>query len=234
MSDKIQSYYSHDFDSYRRRGETHREYSADFWEKNVSQILSCLKEHGLKPHHKILDLGAGGLRGGLSFIPYLDEKNYYAIDINKYLLEDGYEFEIIPKGWENKFPKNNMKVTHDYNAESFNVKFDYVWSFSLWTHLDADECDKCLSEVSKVLKKGGVYLTTCFVVSPEEYSRPQCRESDVRLATYPDRDPWHHTLNTFKQSAEKHNLKIEYCGIPECAPRKHDMIKFTKSEIDRV
>ena len=142
-----QSYYSKNFGAYRKMYKNnkippHRLYSADKWEETIPLILEYLKTHGLEPYHKLLDIGAGGLRSALALVPYLDKNNYFAIDINEYLLEDGYKYEIQENNLQEKFPINNIKVTHDYNGEDFNTTFDYAWSFSLWTHLDKNYCEK--------------------------------------------------------------------------------------------
>lgn len=229
-----QSYYSRDFKNYRVTCNTnknilpHRVFTADYWEETIPLILEYLKSHNLKPYHKILDLGAGGLRSALSLVPYLDSNNYFAIDINKYLLEDGYKYEIEANGYQEKFPINNIKVTHDFNGEDFNVIFDYIWSFSLWTHLDISECNKCLFELAKILKSGGIYLTTCFIVDNKKYSLSQQRISDVTITTYHYKDPYHHRFDDFIEIANNNGFDIEYCGIGECCPRKHDVIKFIK------
>jgi len=234
ISDKTnQSYYSKNFKEYRNEGIKngilpHRYYTADFWEETIPLILKFLKTQGLKPSHKIADLGCGSFRSGLSLIPYLEEKNYYGVDINEFLLEDGYEYEIKKNNLDNKFPLNNIKITHDYNMEDFNVKFDYIWSFSLWTHLNLNECDKCLFEVSKVIKKSGVYLTTCFLVDEKNYKTINYVKSDVVIPTGCDRDPFHHTLNQFINLGKKYNFDVENLGIGECCPRKHHIVKFTK------
>ena len=230
---KYQSIYTVINDKYRTKYPSssippHRSFSSDFWEETIPLIVNYLISHGLKPEHKILDLGAGGLRSGLALIPYLNVNNYYAIDINKYLLEDGYQFEIIKNNLEQKFPLHNIKVTHDYNGEEFNVKMDYIWSFSLWTHLDKNECDKCLSEISKILKVGGIYLTTCFIVNNTEYNNICERVSDVVIRTSPNKDPYHHKLDDFIKMGNKYGFKVEYCGIGNCCPRKHDIVKFIK------
>jgi cyclopropane fatty-acyl-phospholipid synthase-like methyltransferase len=229
-----QSNYSKNFANYRTTHNTnknilpHRVYSADYWEETIPLILEYLKSHDLKPHHKILDLGAGGLRSALALVPYLNSNNFFAIDINKYLLEDGYKYEIQANGLQEKFPINHIKVTHDYNGEDFNVKFDYVWSFSLWTHLDKSDCDKCLFELAKILKSGGIYLTTCFIVDNNKYNRPQNRVSDVTIITHHVKDPYHHRLDDFVEIGNKNGFDVEYCGIGKCCPRKHDVVKFTK------
>jgi cyclopropane fatty-acyl-phospholipid synthase-like methyltransferase len=229
---KYQSVYSNNFKKYKLRTISgilpHREYSGDYWEETIPLIKKYLIFHGLKPDHKLLDLGAGGLRCGLSVVPYLNKNNFYAIDINKYLLEDGYKHEIIANNLQDKFPQTNIKITHDYNSMDWNILFDYIWSFSLWTHLDKLECDKCLCEVSKTLKQGGIYLTTCFIVDDDKYLLPNCVVSDVKIMTHPTKDPYHHCLTYFKEMAEKYNMDMEYMGHNECCPRQHDIIKFIK------
>tara|TARA_R110000851_G_scaffold243859_2_gene396666 strand:- start:1911 stop:2642 length:732 start_codon:yes stop_codon:yes gene_type:complete len=229
----FQSYYSRDMEKYRNQIDKHgppphRYYSADFWEDTIPLIRSYLVSNGLKPEHKLLDLGAGGLRSALALVPYLNANNFYAIDINKFLLEDGYKYEIVHNKLDDKFPDCNIKITHDYDATDWGVLFDYVWSFSLWTHLDIGECEKCLSNVSKVLKPGGVYLTTCFIVTNSAYGKTNIVSSDVNIATYSDKDPFHHRLDSFIELGKKYNLEVEWMGIGSCCPRKHDVIKFTK------
>ena len=230
----IQSYYSNNFESYRVGSKSdngimpHRAYCADFWDETIPLILDFLKKHDLKPHHKLLDLGAGAFRSGLALIPYLNSKNYYAIDINKFLLEDGYEYEIIPNNLVEKFPLNNIIICDDYNASDFNTMFDYVWSFSLWTHLGLVECEKSLKQVSKILNPGGIYLTTCFIVSEEEYDSAQIRSSDVEITTFKHMDPFHFTIEQLVVIGNKQGFEVEYCGIGSCCPRNHDVVKFVK------
>ena len=231
IEDTKQSCYSSNFESYRSvKGELppHRSYCADFWEETIPLIIEMLKEHGLKPEHKLADMGCGAFRSGLSIIPYLNTGNYYGIDINQYLIEDGYELEIKDKKLDDKFPLNNIKITHDYDMTDFRVKFDYVWSFSLWTHLDLSECDKCLYEISKVINVGGIYLTTCFIVSKQNYKKEGKIVCDVTIKTHHNKDPYHHTFESFSKMGEKYNFLVEDLGIGKCCPRKHNIIKFTK------
>ncbi len=44
--------------------------------------FAYLKEHGLRPEMRMLDIGCGNLRAGWRFIEYLDSGNYYGIDIS--------------------------------------------------------------------------------------------------------------------------------------------------------
>ncbi len=45
-----------------------------------------LIEHGLRPGHRMLDIGCGNLRGGWRFIDHLDTGHYYGIDISPDIL----------------------------------------------------------------------------------------------------------------------------------------------------
>lgn len=224
--------YSHNFNAYRYKNTNgtpqHRYFSADFWEETIPLILSFVRKTGLKPEDKFLDLGSGALRCGLAVIPYLNKENYYAIDINQFLLEDGYNYEIIPNKLDEKFPKKNIIITSDFDATLFNVLFDYVFSFSLWTHLKLSECEKCLKQVSKILKPGGVYFTTCFIVSPDKYYNTNLIKCDINLHTYHNHDPFHHLFDNLSKIGDRYNFKTEYFGQSEMCFRKHDIIKFTR------
>ena len=64
---------------------------ADLWDmKRVFQI-NYLKTCGMKPEHKIFDMGCGVLRGGIPIIEYLDQGNYTGFDVRDYVLEEGKE-----------------------------------------------------------------------------------------------------------------------------------------------
>ena len=57
------------------------------WEKIGRLQFDFLKEAGLRPENRMLDVGCGTLRGGRHFIRYLNEGNYTGIDISPACLE---------------------------------------------------------------------------------------------------------------------------------------------------
>jgi hypothetical protein len=73
----------------------------------VLQLDFMIRE-GLKPHHKLLDIGCGSLRGGVHFIRYLDAGNYVGIDSNIALLDAGYEIELASWGLKERMPRENL------------------------------------------------------------------------------------------------------------------------------
>src|SRR5205807_6035012 len=59
----------------------HRAIVGGAWEEIGRLQFEFLTGNGLKPHHRLLDVGCGALRGGLHFIRYLDEGNYVGVDL---------------------------------------------------------------------------------------------------------------------------------------------------------
>ena len=53
--------------------------------------FDALVKYGLKPHHKILELGCGSLRSAVWTIAYLDAGNYFCIESNAESLRAGLE-----------------------------------------------------------------------------------------------------------------------------------------------
>ena len=47
--------------------------------------LQTLIQLGLRPQHRLLDIGCGSLRAGKRFIPYLDAERYFGIEPNEWL-----------------------------------------------------------------------------------------------------------------------------------------------------
>ena len=53
-------------------------------------------EHGLKPEHKLLDVGCGPLRGGIKFINYLEPGNYYGVDKRADVIDESNRMMRVP------------------------------------------------------------------------------------------------------------------------------------------
>ena len=62
---------------------------ADLWEMKRRFQIEFLKGVGLQPHHHLLDLGCGTMRGGIPLIQYLDVGHYTGVDVRPAVLEEG-------------------------------------------------------------------------------------------------------------------------------------------------
>ena len=74
----------------------------DFMGATQFRLLTSL---GLRATHKLLDFGCGSLRSGKLFIPFLNQGNYYGLDPNKWLIEDGIDNELGKDILKTKKPK---------------------------------------------------------------------------------------------------------------------------------
>jgi hypothetical protein len=81
--------YSKELSSEEIRNKEHRALFGGLWDELGRLQLEFLVEAGLEPRHKLLDIGCGCLRGGIHYLDYLDEGNYFGLDVNSSLIEAG-------------------------------------------------------------------------------------------------------------------------------------------------
>ena len=119
------------------RGE-HRDVIGGLWEVLGQLQLNFMICEGLKPHHKLLDIGCGSLRGGVHFIRYLDVGNYAGIDPNIALLDAGYEIELASCGLKERIPRENLICSSDFDPPFPNDTFDFALAQSVFTHVTSE------------------------------------------------------------------------------------------------
>ena len=111
--------------------------------------VDLLKEQGLKPEHKILDIGCGGGRLGYLLIDYLDSGNYYGFDKQTDWI-DNFKRDVLRAGLENKKPTIlNCDFSWPINE---NIKFDYAYAYSVFSHVGPDLVKLCLQNLRKHFK----------------------------------------------------------------------------------
>jgi ubiquinone/menaquinone biosynthesis C-methylase UbiE len=127
-----------------------------------------LLSSGLLPNHKLLDIGCGSLRAGLHFIPYLDTECYFGIEPNKWLVEEGIKQNMLVDVEKSKKP--TFIYNSNFELGLFNQRFNFMIAQSIFSHASIKQIKKCVSESSKVLEKGGLFLAT-FVLGKSNYHR---------------------------------------------------------------
>lgn len=106
--------------------------------------IETLRQFGLKPHHRVLDIGCGWLRGGQYLIRYLDAGNYVGLDKDKGWLDKARGLLLADHELRAKEPTIRETATFRlYPHESF----EFAWAFSVFTHLDEQQVDSCFASI---------------------------------------------------------------------------------------
>jgi len=155
----------------------------DFWNDGVNDIPSAIYRvgtngdleremqykfmlsEGLKPEHKFMDLGCGCMRGTIDILDYLKDGNFYGLDVSDKLLTVARE-RINKDGLKNK---PDLKNNTDFEFKKYfgDVKFDYILSVSLLTHIYPDDVENLFSSAKGSLNKKGKFYFTIYTL-PEE------------------------------------------------------------------
>ncbi len=141
----------------------------DFMGATQFRLLTTL---GLREEHKVLDVGCGSLRAGRLLIPYLQKGNYYGIEPNQWLVEEGIAENLGRDALNIKAP--NFYHFDDFSLSTAGSAFDFIVAQSIFSHCGQDLIVKCLQEVKKVLNQEGLFLATFLL--PDQ--NPQQEEGD--------------------------------------------------------
>jgi len=203
----------------------HRGFVGGMWNEIGTLQFEYLKSKGLKPDHKLLDVGCGSLRGGVHFVSYLQSKKYYGFDLNLSLIEAGLNIEIPNMGLSDKIDLKNFSTAPGFKYPSYWPSMDMALALSLLTHLNYDSTCLCLKNTAKMLKKNGRFYATIFEVSPNMFASSVDQCADV--TTHPSQDPYHYTRQLIEQAALEGGLRL--IDIEDFDhPRKQKMAIFER------
>ncbi len=118
--------------------------------------VEFLRKQGMEPHHRLLDLGCGTLRGGLRLIEYLDTRCYVGVDPLEDLVDAGRSLLVEAK----LISKEPMVGPLELIDELPQRSFDYVLTQSVLNHLDAQQIKLTVGRVARMLKTDGRWATT--------------------------------------------------------------------------
>ncbi|MDH5681657.1 MAG: class I SAM-dependent methyltransferase [Spirochaetota bacterium] len=164
-------------------------------------VFNLLTFLGLRESHKLLDIGCGSLRGGRLFIIYLLTGNYYGIEPQQWLIDDGINNELSKQLVENKQP--HFSNDDNFNLSLFNEQFDYILAQSIFSHASESQIRKSMREAKKVMKPESVFVAT-FFIGEENY------EGDEWV--YPGRTTY--TMEKMTQMIEEEGLICKKTNWP--------------------
>jgi len=133
------------------------------WDSLGKMQLDFMVGHGLQPQHKFLEVGCGALRGGIHFIRYLNDHQYYGLDKEPALIDAGVSVELPKAGLCDV--KANFGVAPDVDLSFVppDVSFDFAWSMAVFIHIGQDMVEKAITRVLERMRSGGLFFATFHV-----------------------------------------------------------------------
>lgn len=146
--------------------------------KIVGQLIVdwLVKLGGLRTSNKVLEIGCGIGRIAIPLTQYLQEGSYEGFDVVRRGIEWCHQ-KITPKfpkfrfQWVDLFnetynPNGSQKAAY-YRFPYSDGHFDFVFLASVVTHMQPADLQHYLAEISRVLKSGGTYFFTAFLIDQE-------------------------------------------------------------------
>lgn len=144
-----------------------KEYYFNLGKEQSEKIIQWLS---IKPNQKILDIGCGCGRIAIHFINYLNEQGQYiGIDSNKKLItyckdnisvtNNNFQFKFID-AYNGAYSKDGKIKCQDIIFPIDDESVDIVIMWSVFTHMYLEDIDSYLKEIHRVLKKGGLFISS--------------------------------------------------------------------------
>jgi SAM-dependent methyltransferase len=201
----------------------HRLWVGSKWTVMGPMQRDFLVAQGLRPEHRLLDVGCGALRAGIHFVEYLQPGHYYGIDINRTVLDAGYEREL-PERLRERLPRDHLRATDRFDCD-FGVAFDYAIAQSLFTHISLNHIRLCLYRVARQLRPEGRFYATFF-------EAPKGHPLDERLGNgnkWTERNAFFYYRRDLRWAAQWADLEVRYIGRWG-HPRGQRMVEFRRSQ----
>lgn len=205
----------------------HRQLIGDMWEELGLLQFEFMKSEGLEPHHKLLDVGCGALRAGVHFVQYLNPGHYFGIDISVALLNAGYDNELSQLGLQDRLPRQNLICNGDFEIPGPHAQFDYALAQSVFTHLSFNRIRQCLTNITRVIKPGGVFYATIFELPSDAPSSQPFKHEPGGKNSYEARDPYHYRLADLRYAIRSLPWTLRHVGNWK-HPRGQAMLAFVR------
>ncbi|GAT67549.1 class I SAM-dependent methyltransferase [Planomonospora sp. ID91781] len=167
--------------------------------------------HGLRPEHRMLEIGCGNLRAGRLFIDHLDTGGYYGIDISPDILVAAQR-TLVEYGLRDKLP--HLTPVRDLKLEFLpDAHFDVVHAHSVFSHSPLHVIEECFAHVGRVMRPGGWFDFT--------FDRTEGREHQVL------REDFYYRTETLVNLAARYGLTAKFMDDWEELPHKQSKIRIT-------
>lgn len=131
---------------------------------------------GLKPNHRVLDVGSGIGRKTLPLLTYLTTGSYEGLDLVESQVKwcqdkisseyPNFRFRRIDI-WSGHYNPSGKVKASEYRFPFEDGEFDFVILGSVFTHMFAEDMKNYMSEISRVLKPGARGMISYFLLNSE-------------------------------------------------------------------
>ena len=194
------------------------------WDELGELQFRYLADRGLEPHHYLLDVGCGPLRGGVRFIAYLEPGRYYGVEKDAAVLEEARRVELPRYGLVNKRP--TLVAMENFDFPSLGQTFDYAIAQSVFTHIPLNSIVRCLMNMEKVLAPGGRFYATIWENPDGKLNLADIHHAGGKV-THFDADAYHYDVAAYEWICEGTSLTVERLG-KWGHPQDQVMLLFTK------
>lgn len=165
----------------------HRDIVGGRWDETGRAQMALLLAAGLKPHHHLLDIGAGSLRLGCKAVPYLDPGHYWATDKSRALMLRGRALELAQP---EALPEDHLLEDDSFALPGVPDRITHAIAFAVFTHLPLVALQQGLARIAARLPRLERLLLTVFLAPEGEAANGPFRQRDG-VVTHPDRTPFH-------------------------------------------
>lgn len=204
----------------------HRKLIGGMWDEVGALQRDFLISHGLRPNHKLLDIGCGCLRAGVRLVPYLEPGGYFGTDVSPSLLDAGYR-EIAQARLASRLPRANLQVEGQFQFYCFREQFDFAIAHSVFTHLPIRHLRTCLDHLPHLMPAGGLFFVTFFERLPGDPPDGPLRHEPSGVETFSTKDPFHVTRSQLQGIAAGLPWAFSYIG-EWGHPRAQRMALYTR------
>ncbi len=204
MAAHISPYHAPNFYADALSKGRHRDIVGGRWEETGRAQMAVLLDHGLLPHHHLLDIGAGSLRLGCKAVPYLNRGQYWATDLSGDLMRQGHRTELA----------DPLRLSPDHLIEDANFDFPgvpdtitHAIAFAVFTHLPDTHLHRAMGQVRRKFPDLRKLLFTVFLAPDVETSLHACRQPDG-VVTHKSRAPYHLLAQDVAATARDAGFKI--------------------------